>query len=41
MLNLRPCLEVAVQMRRERIIGPMAHWSPWRWVLADVVLQEA
>ncbi|MDM7457033.1 MAG: DUF3305 domain-containing protein [Tepidimonas sp.] len=23
-------------MRREPVIGPMARWQPWRWVLADV-----
>ena len=40
MLPTRPSLEVAVQMRRERITGPMAHWQPWRWVLADVLLQQ-
>jgi len=31
---------VAVVMRRERIHGPMSRWQTWRWVLADVVLQE-
>lgn len=36
----RPTLEVAVQMRRERVPGPMARWQNWRWVLADVLLQQ-
>ena len=30
----RPCVVVAVVMRRERIAN---RWQPWRWVLADVV----
>ena len=34
----RPCLDVAVVMRRERINNP---WQPWRWSLADVVPHEA
>jgi len=33
----RPCVRVAVVMRRERIDN---RWQPWRWVLADVVPQE-
>ena len=33
----RPCLEVAVVMRRERIDN---RWQPWRWTLADVVPHE-
>lgn len=33
----RPCLDVAVVMRRERIDN---RWQPWRWVLADVVPHE-
>ena len=40
MSMIRPFVEVAVVMRRERIDGPMARWQPFRWVLADVVLQE-
>ena len=34
---LRPCVAVAVVMRRERIDN---RWQPWRWVLADVVPHE-
>ena len=30
----RPCMDVAVVMRRERIHN---FWQPWRWVLADVI----
>ena len=33
----RPCVRVAVVMRRERIDN---RWQPWRWVLADVVPHE-
>ncbi len=33
----RPCVAVAVVMRRERIANA---WQPWRWVLADVVPHE-
>ena len=33
----RPCVEVAVLMRRERIDN---RWQPWRWTLADIVPQE-
>lgn len=41
MPNIRPSIEVAVVMRRERITGPASRWQPWRWVLADVVPHEA
>jgi len=34
----RPCVEVAVLMRRERIDNA---WQPWRWSLADIVPHEA
>ncbi|MEO5659653.1 MAG: DUF3305 domain-containing protein [Polaromonas sp.] len=33
----RPCVAVAVVMRRERIDN---RWQPWRWVLDDIVPQE-
>ena len=33
----RPCVAVAVVMRRERIDN---RWQPWRWELADVVPNE-
>jgi Protein of unknown function (DUF3305) len=33
----RPCVAVAVVMRRERIDNA---WQPWRWQLADVVPHE-
>ena len=35
-----PSIEVAVVMRKERIQGEMSRWQPWRWVLAEVLLQE-
>jgi len=34
-------LDVAVVMRKERITGPMRRWQEWRWVLDDVVANEA
>jgi hypothetical protein len=37
-MSQRPSIEVAVIMRRERIDN---RWQSWRWVLADVVPQEA
>jgi hypothetical protein len=33
----RPCVEVAVVMRRERIDNA---WQPWRWTLSDIVPSE-
>ena len=41
MPNTRPSIKVAVVMQRERTSGPSSHWQPWRWVLADVVQNEA
>lgn len=40
MPNLHPTLEVAVVMQRVKTTGPSSRWQPWRWQLADVVLQE-
>lgn len=40
MPNIRPSIDVAVVMRRERITGPASRWQPWRWVLAEVVPHE-
>jgi hypothetical protein len=37
-MDPRPSIEVAVIMRRERIDN---RWQPWRWVLGDVVANEA
>jgi hypothetical protein len=37
----RPTVHVAVLMRRERVQGPMSRWQPWRWVLHDVVRDDA
>ncbi len=37
---IRPALDVAVIMRRERIVGPMSRWQTWRWILDDVLLYE-
>jgi hypothetical protein len=30
-----------VVMRKERITGPMSRWQTWRWVLAEVLANEA
>ncbi len=40
-MSSRPQIDVAVLMRREAVQGPMSRWQPWRWVLADVVPNEA
>ncbi|WP_394755115.1 DUF3305 domain-containing protein [Rhodoferax sp.] len=40
MPKLRPSLEVAVVMQHVKTTGPSSRWQPWRWQLADVVLQE-
>ncbi len=37
----RPAIEVAVTLRRERILGAMSRWQEWRWLLDDVILHEA
>ena len=36
-MSIRPSLQVAVIMRRERVPGAMRYWQPWRWALHDVV----
>lgn len=40
-MSSRPQIDVAVLMRREAVQGPMARWQALRWVLADVVPNEA
>jgi hypothetical protein len=40
-MNAKPQIDVAVLMHREPVQGPMARWQTSRWVLGDVVLQEA
>jgi hypothetical protein len=37
-MSLRPSIEVAVVMRKQRIAS---RWQSWRWTLAEVVPQEA
>ena len=37
----RPAIDVAVVMRRERILGAAARWQQWRWVLAEVIQGDA
>jgi hypothetical protein len=39
-MSSRPFIDVAVVMRRERVLGEMAKWQAWRWVLDDVTPQE-
>jgi len=36
-MSVRPGIDVAVVMRRERIDN---RWQPWRWVLDEVMLQQ-
>lgn len=36
----RPTLDVAVIMQRVANTGPGSRWQPWRWELADVVMNE-
>lgn len=36
----RPTLDVAVIMQRVANTGPASRWQPWRWELADVVMNE-
>lgn len=40
MSTLRPSIDVAVIMQRVANTGPAARWHPWRWELADVVMNE-
>lgn len=40
MPTIRPSIEVAVVMQRVKTTGPSSRWQPWRWELADVVMQE-
>jgi len=40
MSNQRPSIEVAVIMQRVANVGPAARWQPWRWELAEVVMNE-
>ncbi len=41
MSDPRPTLDVAVVMRRERVLGRASRWQTWRWVLAEVVQDDA
>ena len=41
MQTTRPTIEVAVVMRRERVLGRASRWQTWRWVLAEVVKDDA
>jgi hypothetical protein len=40
MSEAAPSIDVAVVMRKERIVGAMSRWQTWRWVLEDVVMNE-
>ncbi|VWX57854.1 conserved hypothetical protein [Burkholderiales bacterium 8X] len=35
--DARPSIDVAVVMRRERLVGPSSRWQPWRWRLDAVI----
>jgi hypothetical protein len=37
---LRPAIDVAVVMRKERVPPAHRRWQEWRWVLAEVLAQE-
>jgi hypothetical protein len=37
---MRPSIQVAVTMRKERVTGAAARWMDWRWKLHDVVVDE-
>lgn len=37
----KPALDVAVVMRKERVEGAMSRWQPWRWVLDEVIANQA
>jgi len=37
----KPAIDVAVVMRKERIKGAMSRWQPWRWVLDEVIANQA
>lgn len=41
MSNEQQILQVAIQMRKQRITGSLSQWQPWRWVLEAVVMNEA
>jgi hypothetical protein len=36
----RPCFDVAVLMRRERLSAAASRWQSWRWALDSVVPQQ-
>lgn len=36
----RPRIDVAVVMRKERVLGAASRWQTWRWVLAEVLTGE-
>ena len=40
MSHERPSIEVAVILQRVPNTGAASRWQPWRWELADVVMQE-
>lgn len=37
MTETRPSVDVAVVMRKERVLGRASRWQTWRWVLAEVL----
>lgn len=41
MNDIHQTLQVAVQMRKVRVTGPMSQWQTWRWELDAVVMHDA
>lgn len=39
-VEARPSVDVAVVMRKERVLGRASRWQTWRWVLAEVLTGE-
>ncbi len=37
MTTERPSIDVAVVMRKERVLGAASRWQTWRWVLSEVL----
>lgn len=37
MSTQRPSIDVAVVMRKERVLGAASRWQTWRWVLGEVL----
>ncbi len=40
MTTKRPSIDVAVVMRKEKVLGRASRWQTWRWVLSEVLTGE-